>query len=128
MTPLKFIYDSHNIFARIIRKEIPATIIHETEHTLCFKDIIPQAPIHLLLIPKGPFTCAQHFYTLASDKEILDFGHCMGIVSSLVIKEQEGGRWISNQGAYGGQEVPHFHMHLLGGTPLGPMLDQGNHV
>lgn len=122
MSLSKFVYDSENIFARIIRKEVPSTVIYETEHSLCFKDVVPQSPIHLLLVPKGSFTCAEHFYTAASDKEILDFGRCMGIVSSLVIKGQEGGRWISNQGKYGGQEVPHFHMHFLGGRSLGPML------
>ena len=114
-------YDDQNIFARILRGEIPNQTVRETAHTLAFRDINPQAPVHVLLIPKGKYVTADHFAAEGSAEEIADFWRCLADI--VAAEGLTGGyRLISNAGAHGVQEVPHFHLHLLGGRVLGPML------
>jgi len=119
-------YDHQNIFAKILRGEIPNDTVLETEHTLAFRDISPQAPAHVLVVPKGPFVCYDHFATEASDAEIVDFNRAIGAVCRALGAEPGAGgmgyRLISNTGEAGVQEVPHLHVHVLSGRPLGRML------
>lgn len=118
-------YDDQNIFAKIIRGEIPNNTVMETDHTLAFSDIAPQTPHHVLVIPKGAYVTADDFARNASDAEILDFWRVFGQIASDLGVSPDGGagyRIISNAGMDGVQEVPHFHMHLLAGRPLGRML------
>lgn len=121
-------YDDTNIFARILRGEIPNRTVAETEHTLAFHDIAPQAPVHVLVIPKGAYVTFDHFAAHASAEEIVDFHRTAArICTDLGLSLAEGGsgyRAIANAGADGGQEVPHYHLHLVGGRPLGRMLDR----
>ena len=121
---MPYAYDDTNIFARILRGEIPNATVRETEHTLAFKDINPQAPVHILVIPKGPYVTADHFAAAASGEEIADFWRCFGhIVEELGLgADGDGYRIISNAGRDAVQEVPHFHLHILAGRGLGPML------
>ncbi|SER66121.1 histidine triad (HIT) family protein [Tranquillimonas rosea] len=120
-------YDDDNIFAKILRGEIPNDTVTETEHTLAFRDIRPQAPEHVLVIPKGKYVSHDHFALEASDAEIVDFIRVSGrICAELGVQPSEGGqgyRTISNAGQHGIQEVPHYHLHILGGRPLGRMLE-----
>ncbi|MEY4697649.1 MAG: hypothetical protein RIT14_2077 [Pseudomonadota bacterium] len=122
-------YDPTNIFARILRGEIPNKTVLETDHTLAFHDIHPQAPQHVLVIPKGPYATFDHFCAEASDAEIVDFHRSAArICADLGLSLAHGGagyRGITNAGEDGGQEVPHYHLHLLGGRPLGRMLERG---
>ncbi len=121
---MAYIYDDQNIFAKILRGEIPNKTVAETAHTLAFADVYPQAPVHVLVIPKGPYVCFDHFAAQASDAEIADF-HRVSAQICGEISPGEGGagyRTISNAGADAVQEVPHYHMHILGGRPLGRML------
>ena len=117
-------YNEANIFARILRGEFPNKTVLETEHTLAFDDIQPQAPVHVLVIPKGPYATYDHFCAEATEAEIVDFARTVARVCAEkgVASPGEGFRAISNAGAHGVQEVPHFHMHLIGGRPLGRML------
>jgi len=119
-------YDNQNIFARILRGEIPNNTVLETEHTLAFRDVNPQAPDHVLLIPKGPYVSFDHFADAASTEEIVDFTRAIGEVCRLLgVKPGEGGdgyRMISNAGENGVQEVPHLHVHIVAGRWLGRML------
>ncbi len=119
-------YDDQNIFARILRGEIPNQTVLETAHTLAFNDIQPQAPVHVLLIPKGPYVNHDHFAAEASDEEIADFTRATAKVCQMLgICPGEGGngfRAISNAGEDGVQEVQHFHLHILAGRRLGRML------
>lgn len=123
---MSYNYDSENIFAKILRGEIPNKTVLETEHTLAFEDINPQAPVHVLVIPKGPYVTLDHFVSAASDIEIADFFRTVGKVAEQagVAQSAEGAgyRVLSNAGPDGRQEVPHFHLHVAGGRPLGPML------
>jgi len=121
---MRFDYDDQNIFAKILRGEIPNKTVLETEHTLAFEDIAPQAPVHVLVIPKGAYVSYDHFARDASDAEILDFTRAMARICEEADVEA-GFRAISNARAHGVQEVPHFHVHILGGRPLGRMLDRG---
>ncbi|MBS8225846.1 HIT domain-containing protein [Vannielia litorea] len=118
-------YDPENIFAKILRGEIPNDTVLETEHTLAFRDIQPQAPVHVLVIPKGAYVSYDHFAQEASDAEIVDFTRAVGKVCEMegVEAHAEGCRFISNAGSHGVQEVPHLHVHVLGGRPLGRMLN-----
>ena len=121
-------YDDQNIFAKILRGEIPNTTVRETEHTLAFRDIAPQAPDHVLVIPKGAYVSADHFATQASEAEIVDFWRTFGDVArelGVTPDSGNGYRIISNAGNDGVQDVPHFHMHVLGGRPLGGLLAKG---
>jgi histidine triad (HIT) family protein len=125
---MPYAYDPQNVFARILRGEIPNRTVMETDHTLAFEDIQPQAPIHVLVIPKGPYVCADHFALAASDAEIVDFTRTIGrICAELGIQPGEGGqgfRTIANAGEVAVQEVPHYHVHILSGRPLGRMLQK----
>lgn len=124
---MAYVYDTNNIFARILRGEIPNNTVLETEHTLVFRDIAPKAPVHVLAIPKGPYVTYDHFCADASDAEIIDFTRaCAKVCAMLGIEAKDGGkgfRAITNSGENGVQEVPHFHLHILGGRSLGRMLD-----
>ncbi len=121
-------YDDQNIFAKILRGEIPCDRVLETEHSLAFNDINPQAPDHVLVIPKGKYVCFDHFADAASDAEIVDFNRAIGEVCRILgVKPGEGGngyRLISNNGDNGVQEVPHLHVHVVGGRWLGRMLQR----
>ncbi|WP_118134316.1 HIT domain-containing protein [Oceanicella sp. SM1341] len=124
---MPYAYDDQNIFARILRGEIPNKTVLETEHSLAFHDIGPQAPCHVLVIPKGAYVSYDHFTAEASDAEILDFSRAVGEVCRMMEVSPAGGgkgyRLISNTGAHGHQEVPHLHVHVLGGRSLGRMLE-----
>lgn len=115
-------YDDQNIFARILRGEIPCKKVAETEHTLAFEDIQPKAPTHVLVIPKGAYVDHADFAEKASDAEIADFARMIGRVAREAGVTTRGYRLIANSGPEGGQEVPHYHVHVLGGRRLGPML------
>lgn len=115
-------YDSTNIFARILRGEIPCKKVHETDHSLAFHDIAPQAPVHVLVIPKGAYADMSDFAVRASAAEKADYFAAIGDVAEMTGLNDSGYRAISNCGANGGQEVPHLHIHLLGGKKLGRML------
>lgn len=123
---MAYAYDDTNIFARILRGEIPNKTVLETEHTLAFHDIGPQAPVHVLVIPKGRYVNFDHFASEATVEEIADFTRAAGEVCRITgITPGDGGpgyRTISNAGAHGVQEVPHYHLHILGGRLLGRML------
>jgi diadenosine tetraphosphate (Ap4A) HIT family hydrolase len=117
-------YDPTNIFARILREEIPSRRVYEDEWAVAFHDIAPQAPTHILVIPRGPYVSWDDFSARASAEEIVGFVRAVGHVA----REQElvapGFRLLANTGPHGGQEVPHLHVHLFGGQPLGPMLQR----
>ena len=115
-------YDPNNVFAKILRGELPATVKLETEHTLVFEDIHPQAVVHLLAIPKGAYLDFEDFSKNASDEEVLDFVRSAGQVTSSLGLGDEGFRVLANAGARGHQEVLHFHLHLFGGEDLGRMI------
>ncbi len=115
-------YDPTNIFARILRSEIPSRRVFENEHAIAFHDINPQAAIHVLVIPKGAYISLADFTTQASDAEITGFFKAVGAVAKQLDLETPGYRILANMGEHAGQEVPHFHVHLFGGHPLGPML------
>ena len=119
-------YDRENIFAKILRKEIPSETVYETKHSLAFKDINPAAPIHILIIPKGSYVNFDHFGSDASEEEIVDFNRT---IKTVIQQEKldpnsngEGYRLITNTGLDGVQEVPHLHFHLLGGRNMGTMV------
>ena len=115
-------YDEANIFGKILRGEIPNRTVLETEHSLAFHDINPLAPIHVLVIPKGAYVSWDDFTARASDAEIADFVRAVGEVARMTGADAQGYRILSNMGKRSGQEVPHLHMHVFGGAPLGPML------
>lgn len=115
-------YDNNNIFARILRKEIPAKTVYEDEWALAFHDIAPQAPIHVLVIPKGQYCSFADFSESASTEEIAGFNRAVGRVARDLGLETPGYRLLFNMGAHGGQEVPHMHVHLFGGRSLGRMI------
>jgi diadenosine tetraphosphate (Ap4A) HIT family hydrolase len=115
-------YDENNIFARILRGEIPCRKVHEDEHALAFHDINPQAPFHVLVIPKGSYVSWDDFSERGSAEEIAGFVRAVGHVAREKGLVAAGYRLLANVGAHGGQEVPHLHVHLFAGAPLGPML------
>lgn len=115
-------YDPTNIFARILRGEIPNATVEETAHTLAFDDITPQAPVHVLVIPKGAYTDYAGFHARATDAEIVDFHRTCARICEARGVTATGFRAIANTGKDAVQEVPHFHLHLIGGRPLGRML------
>jgi histidine triad (HIT) family protein len=115
-------YDPDNIFARILRGEIPATVVFEDEHVVAFNDIAPRAPQHVLVVPRGPYVSFADFVKRASHDEVCGFFRAVGLVAAQLGLDAPGYRMLSNVGEHGGQEVPHFHVHLFGGRPLGPML------
>ena len=115
-------YDDHNVFAKILRGEIPCKKVHEDDHVLAFHDINPQAPVHILVIPKGRYVSWDDFSAHASEAEIAGFIRAVGQVARDNGLVEPGYRLLANVGVNGHQEVPHFHVHLFGGRPLGPML------
>ncbi len=127
-----YAYDDQNIFAKILRGEIPNDTVTETDHTLAFNDIYPQAPVHVLVIPKGAYVCADDFYANASEAELVDFARTVArITADLGIQPGQGGqgyRTLSNAGEVAVQEVPHYHLHILSGRPLGRMLQKAEDV
>ncbi|MFN3592616.1 MAG: histidine triad nucleotide-binding protein [Thermaurantiacus sp.] len=115
-------YDPSNIFAKILRGEIPARKVHEDEWSLAFHDINPQAPVHVLVIPKGPYVSFADFSEKASDAEIAGLVRAIGKVARDLGLEEDGYRLLANAGSHAHQEVPHLHLHIFAGRPLGPML------
>ncbi|MFA7277179.1 MAG: histidine triad nucleotide-binding protein [Pseudobdellovibrionaceae bacterium] len=118
-------YDATNIFARIIKGEIPCQKVFENDHVLAFRDIHPKAPVHILVIPKGAYTNIVDFYGSAPEIEISAFARAVAQIARDHKIDETGFRTIANTGVNGGQEVPHFHVHLLGGKPIGPMVTGG---
>ena len=114
-------YDENNIFAKILREEIPCDKVHEDEFSLFFRDINPQAKIHVLGIPKFPSTTFSDFLKNADNKNISSFFKSVQLVISKLGLEEKGYRLISNSGEDGGQEVPHFHVHILAGEKIGSL-------
>ncbi len=115
-------YDPQNIFAKILRGEIPCKRVYEDEWALAFHDINPQAPVHLLVIPKGPYVAWDDFTRKASDADITGFIRAVGQVARELGLVTPGYRLLANVGIDAHQEVPHLHVHIFGGKPLGPML------
>ncbi len=116
------VYDDDNIFARILRGEIPCKKVYEDTHTLAFDDINPQAPIHTLVIPKGKYVSMKDFTTRASDTELAALLRAVGKVAELKGVHESGYRILANAGVNAHQEVPHLHIHIFGGRALGSML------
>ncbi len=115
-------YDDANIFARILRGEIPCKKVHEDEHALAFHDINPQTPVHVLVIPKGRYVSIADFGATASEAELSGFWRAVSKVAKELGLEAKGYRALTNMGTDGGQEVPHFHVHLFGGRHIGRMV------
>lgn len=115
-------YDPNNIFAKILRGEIPCSKVYEDDYVLAFNDIAPQAPVHILVVPKGAYISIADFGAKASAEEIKGFFDAVARIAEEKGLAGEGFRTITNTGLNGGQEVPHFHLHILGGRRLGPML------
>jgi len=115
-------YDDNNIFARLLRGEIPSTRVYEDEHAVAFHDINPLSPTHILVIPKGAYVSWDDFSARASDAEIAGFVRAVGKVARDAGLVEPGYRLLANNGVNSGQEVPHLHVHVFGGRPLGPML------
>ena len=117
-------YDDQNIFAKILRGEIPSRRVYDDDFAIAFHDINPQAPTHLLVIPKGAYVSWDDFSARASDAEIAGFIRAVGTVARAAGLVEPGYRLLANIGQNGHQEVPHLHVHVFGGCPLGPMLAQ----
>jgi diadenosine tetraphosphate (Ap4A) HIT family hydrolase len=115
-------YDSNNVFARILRGEIPCDKIYEDDFALAFHDIHPQAPVHVLVIPKGDYVSFPDFAATATAEQIAGLMRAIGVVARQLGLEDPGFRLMANVGGDGGQEVPHLHFHLFGGRPLGRMI------
>ena len=115
-------YDDSNVFARILRGEIPCRKVYEDEHALAFHDINPQAPHHILVIPKGAYVSWDDFSARASEAEIAGFVRAVGHVAREAGLVDSGYRLLANTGFDSHQEVPHLHVHIFAGRPLGPML------
>ncbi len=115
-------YDDSNIFARILRGEIPSKFIHDDAYAVAFADIAPRAHTHVLVIPRGRYVSLSDFAATAPDAEIAGFWRAVGTVARQLGLEEGGYRMLSNMGVHAAQEVPHFHVHLFGGEPLGTML------
>ncbi len=115
-------YDSNNIFARILGGEIPCREVFRDEYALAFYDIHPRAPVHVLVIPTGAYVSLADFSAKASPEELAGFFKAVGMVARNLGLEAPGYRILANTGLDAHQEVPHFHVHIFGGRPLGPML------
>lgn len=118
-------YDENNIFARILRGEIPCKKVYEDDFALAFHDINPQAPIHVLVIPKGPYVSMADFTAHAPDELVVGFMRAVGKTAEALDLVESGYRTLANAGTNSHQEVPHLHIHIFGGKPLGPMLVKG---
>ena len=116
------VYDDDNIFAKIIRGEIPCNKVYEDEHVLAFHDINPQTKVHVLVIPKGRYVSFDDFSEQAPEAEIAAFARAAGKIARDLGVADDGYRVLANTGAHGNQEVPHFHLHIFGGQPLGRMI------
>lgn len=115
-------YDDDNLFAKILRGEIPSTKVYEDEWAYAFEDINPQAAVHTLVIPKGRYVSWDDFSAKASAEEIAGFVRAVGKIARDMGLVEPGYRILANVGPHGGQEVPHLHVHLFGGEPLGRMI------
>jgi diadenosine tetraphosphate (Ap4A) HIT family hydrolase len=115
-------YDPSNVFARILRGELPCKKVFEDDHVLAFHDINPLAPLHVLVIPKGEYVSMDDFAAKAAPEQVAAFFRAVGAIARDQGVAESGYRFLANTGADGHQEVPHFHVHIFGGTPLGPML------
>ncbi|WP_439534891.1 histidine triad nucleotide-binding protein [Polymorphobacter sp.] len=115
-------YDDGNVFARILRGDLPCKQVYADEWALAFHDIAPQAPVHVLVIPRGRWRSWADFSAGATDAEIGGYVRAVGHVARMLGLETPGYRLLANAGTEAGQEVPHLHVHLFGGKPLGPML------
>ena len=115
-------YDDNNIFARILRGELPSSKVYEDEHVLAFNDINPLSPTHILVIPKGRYVSWDDFSAKASDEEITTFVRAVGKIARDAGLVESGYRILANTGLNSNQEVPHLHVHIFAGRPLGPML------
>ncbi|HVO16767.1 MAG TPA: HIT domain-containing protein [Alphaproteobacteria bacterium] len=115
-------YDKNNVFARILRGEIPCKKVYESGHALAFHDINPQTKVHVLVIPKGAYVSSDDFAAKASDAEIADFFRAVCEVARLMKVDASGYRILANHGHDAHQEVPHFHIHVFGGENLGRMI------
>lgn len=115
-------YDPGNIFARILNGEIPCDKVYEDDHVLAFNDINPQRPVHVLVIPKGQYVSHDDFAANASDEEIAALTRAIGRIARDLGVAESGYRLIANTNAHGGQEVPHYHVHIIGGAPVGRMV------
>ena len=114
-------YNKDNVFGKILRKEIPSDPVYETDEVYAFKDINPQAPIHVVIIPKKEYCSFDDFSRNSRDKTILAMIRSISNIAD-ILNLKEGYRIISNIGDFGGQEVPHFHIHILGGKKLGKII------
>ena len=117
------IYDKNNIFAKILREEIPCKKVYENEYVLAFYDVNPQKKIHVLLIPKGEYVDLDDFNMKASDNEIVGLNKAITHVSNLLGTREKGYRTLTNIGSDGGQEVPHLHFHIFAGEKVGKMVN-----
>ncbi|MGI9451804.1 MAG: histidine triad nucleotide-binding protein [Geminicoccaceae bacterium] len=115
-------YDDDNVFAKILRGEIPCNKVFEDEHALAFHDINPMTPVHVLVIPKGAYVSLDDFTAKAPAEEIEGFFRAVGKVARELGVAEKGFRVVANTGEHGRQEVPHFHMHIFGGAQLGGMI------
>lgn len=121
---MSWTYDPTNVFARILRGEIPNRTVMETPHSLVFHDIQPQAPVHVLAIPKGAYVTLDHFAAEATAEEIVDFHRTVAKTCAILgLSGSDGFRAITNAGSHGLQEVPHYHLHILGGRMLGRLIE-----
>jgi diadenosine tetraphosphate (Ap4A) HIT family hydrolase len=117
-------YDRNNVFARILRGELPCRKVHEDEHVLAFHDINPQAPVHILVIPKGAYVSLDDFAARASEAEIAALTRALGRIAREQGVAESGYRILANHGRDAHQEVAHFHVHIFGGRPLGRMISR----
>ncbi|MSP20758.1 MAG: HIT domain-containing protein [Alphaproteobacteria bacterium] len=115
-------YDDNNVFAKILRGEIPSKKVYEDAHALAFYDIHPARPVHVLVIPKGKYVDFPDFAARASAAEQTGFNNAVVAAAKAAGVIESGYRLVANAGINGGQEVPHFHVHILGGAPVGPMV------
>jgi diadenosine tetraphosphate (Ap4A) HIT family hydrolase len=115
-------YDPNNIFARILRGEVPCKKVFENQYALAFHDIHPATPVHVLIVPKGAYVDMTDFSEKAADAEIVGFIRALNYVARLADPKGQGYRVLANSGPNSHQEVPHMHMHLFAGRPLGPMI------
>jgi histidine triad (HIT) family protein len=116
-------YDTNNIFAKIIRGEIPNKTVYEDDHVLAFHDIHPRKSVHVVIIPKGPYQNVNAFSKDATDAEIVALWRAVPKIAVALGLTENGYRLITNCGDHGGQEVPHLHFHMLGGEPVGKMVE-----
>lgn len=115
-------YDKNNVFAKILRGEIPSNKVYEDDWAFAFHDIAPQAPVHILVVPKGGYVSWDDFSAKASDAEIAGFSRAVGKVARDAGLVEPGYRVLYNVGVHGGQEIAHLHAHIFGGRPLGRMV------